>query len=68
MARRFSPPWTVRHNDDAYWVEDVHGNQFGFCYYRDDRAGIIGQAYYSRDEARRLAAGIARLPELLKRP
>jgi len=28
--RRFPPPWTVHHNDDAYWVQDRNGRRFGF--------------------------------------
>lgn len=65
MSRRFPTPWTVHESPDAFWVQDAHGNQFGFCYWREDRAGTLGQAYLSRDEARRLAANIARLPQLL---
>lgn len=68
MARRFRPPWTVHSNDDAYWVQDADGKQFGFCYWRDDMAGITSAAILSRDEARRLATNIARLPQLLGRP
>lgn len=65
-GRRFPPPWTVRHNDDAYWVEDAAGNRFGFTYFRDrPLVGTNSQAYLSRDEARRIVTNFAKLPELL---
>jgi hypothetical protein len=67
MARRFPKPWKVCNSDGAYWVEDANGNQFGFTYFRDDLAGTIGRAYLSRDEARRMASNIAKLPDLLGR-
>lgn len=68
MARRFRLPWTQQHNADAYWVEDADGKQFGFCYFRHDRAGVTSPAILSEDEARRLTANIARLPQLLQQP
>lgn len=33
MSRRFPRPWTVHHNEDAYWVEDATGKRFAFCYF-----------------------------------
>jgi hypothetical protein len=61
--RRFPPPWTVRHNEDAYWVEDANGARFGFCYYRTRAVIGTGQeAWLDEEGARRIAANIARLP------
>jgi hypothetical protein len=57
----------VQHNEDAYWVEDATGLRFGFCYFRDRPVVGTGAEWPSRDEARRLATAIARLPELLGR-
>lgn len=66
-GRRFPPPWTVHHNDDAYWLQDANGRRFCFCYFRDrELIGTGGEAFQTRDEARRLVTGFARLPELLK--
>lgn len=65
--RRFPPPWTVHHGEDAYWVQDTNGRKFGFVYFRDrDVIGSGGEAYQTRDEARRLASNFAKLPALLK--
>ena len=64
---RFPPPWTVRHNEDAYWVEDGNGRRFGFCYFRDRAIiGTGGEAFLEREAARRIAANIAKLPDLLR--
>jgi hypothetical protein len=68
MANRFPPPWTVRHNDDAYWVETANGIRFAYIYFRDPPVVGTGPERPTRDEARRIAANIARLPELLKKP
>ncbi len=67
MADRFPPPWTVQSNGDAYWVEDASGHRFAFCYYRDyQNIGSGPRAYLTRDQARRIASNVAKLPELIR--
>lgn len=67
-ARRFPPPWTVRHSDGAYWVEDAAGKCFGYCYFREVTfTGSGTESHLTRDEARRIAANIAKLPGFQKR-
>lgn len=66
--RRFPVPWTVHGNESCYWVEDAEGKRFGYTYF-DERAWAIGTASagrLTRDEARRIARNIARLPQLLR--
>jgi hypothetical protein len=66
--RRFPPPWTIGGNQACYWVEDAEGKQVAFIYFRQDPPRHVGEAgKLTRDEARRIARGIARLPELLGR-
>lgn len=64
--RRFPLPWTVHSNDDAYWVEDASGQRFAYCYFREN--GSIGggrSSYLTRDQARRIASNVAKLPDLI---
>lgn len=66
--QRFPLPWTVCHNDDAYWIEDGAGQRFCFCYFSDHPLTGTGMsAKQTRDGARRLVTGFAKLPDLLKR-
>lgn len=65
MARRFPTPWTVHSSRDAFWVEDATGKRFGFCYVKARPDQPESDSLLSADEARRLVANIARLPDLL---
>lgn len=62
-ARRFPLPWTVHHGDGSYWVEDADGKRFGYCYFRDVTfTGSGTESHLTRDEAKRIAVNIAKLP------
>lgn len=32
---RFQPPFQVKQNSDAFWIEDAAGLRFAYVYYRD---------------------------------
>jgi hypothetical protein len=58
------PPWTAVETPDGWRVNDAPG--FAVAYvYREDRARGASDLGMSRDEAWRIAIGIARLPELV---
>jgi hypothetical protein len=64
--RRFPAPWQVRVIAGGYVVEDASGRAVAYIYAAEgQRLSAMPQAL-SWDEARRIAAGIVRLPELLK--
>ncbi|MDE5446685.1 hypothetical protein GWG65_36080 [Bradyrhizobium sp. CSA207] len=69
--RRFPAPWTVVEEEECFRVKD--GNGFTVCciLHREDLHAWgyqYANEFLSRDEARRIAKAISRLPDLLKRP
>jgi hypothetical protein len=63
-ARRFPPPWTVEETLPCFIVRDSNG-QAAFVYFDDEPGRRTAAGLLTRDEARRIAANIAKLPELL---
>lgn len=65
--RRFPKPWTVEELPECFIVRDTNGFPMAYLYYDDDfkrNFSVIG-GKYTKDEARRVANAIARLPDLL---
>jgi hypothetical protein len=68
-ARRFPPPWTVEdHNRACFIVKDRGGRALAFVYYEEEAGRQAAANLMTRDEARRIAANIAKLPALVRRP
>lgn len=66
-SRRFPAPWSVRELEQAFRVEDATGQAVAYTYFRKDENTARQAQVLTHDEAWRIAANIAKLPELLSR-
>jgi len=63
--RRFPPPWTADRIQSGFKVVDARGQALAYVYSRDHPHAAPIANVLTEDEARRLAANIAKLPVLL---
>jgi hypothetical protein len=62
--RRFPPPWSVEETAPCFIVRDANKQALAFVYYEDEQGRRTTAKMLTRDEARRIAANIAKLPGL----
>ena len=63
--RRFPPPWTFDDNGACFIVKDSSGQALAYVYYEEEPGRRSAAKLLTRDEARRIASNIARLPDFL---
>jgi hypothetical protein len=66
--RHFPPPWSVEDNGACFIIRDHNGQPLAHVYYEEEPGSRAAAGLLTRDEARRIAANIAKLPDLLSRP
>jgi hypothetical protein len=59
------PPWHADKIPGGYVVRDANGQALAYLNSRDSDTEALQAKMLTKDEARRIAANIARLPELL---
>jgi endo-1,4-beta-D-glucanase Y len=65
-TRRFPVPWTFEdHNNACFIVKDANGLAVAYVYYEEEPGRRAAANLMNKDEARRIAANIVKLPGLL---
>jgi hypothetical protein len=66
MTRRFPSPWSVDDIGGCFVVKASNGEPLVFIYYGEGVGRRSLARLLTRDAARRIAAGIAKLPNLVQ--
>jgi hypothetical protein len=61
--RRFPPPWLLDELEACFVVKDGAGQKLAYVYFEEDPGRRSAAKLLTEDEARRIAANIAKLPD-----
>jgi hypothetical protein len=64
--RQFPPPWSVEEKSAHFAICGSNG-QLAFVYFEKESSRRLASNLLSKDEARRIATQMARVPELLQK-
>jgi hypothetical protein len=64
---RFPAPWTAEPQPNYYVVRDANRQQLAYVYYENEPGRRSAAKLLTKDEARRIAANIAKLPTMLRK-
>jgi hypothetical protein len=65
--RRFPPPWRVEELSTSFVVRDDNCQKLAYVHFEDGPGRRPAANLLTRDEARRIAANVAKLPNLLNK-
>ncbi|SED79042.1 hypothetical protein SAMN05519104_4376 [Rhizobiales bacterium GAS188] len=65
-AKPFRQPWTLVEHDESFAVVDASNTALALIYFKEESGRRSSMRRLSREDARRLATQVVRLPELLE--